>query len=165
VKQGNEVKVSWKTSEEINSKEFVVERSTDGSNFTAIGTVTAKGTAADYSLLDAKPVTGNNYYRLKLVDKDGKIAYTNIIKINFSRQLSVHIAPNPASTVIYVTAENAGTGVTLAIFDQNGKMVRQQRLTAALQQTPVSITGLAKGIYTLKVVGAAEVATQKLVVQ
>ncbi len=165
VKQSNAVRLSWKTSEEINSKEFVVERSADGASFSAIGTVTAKGTASVYLFIDDAPLTGNNFYRLKLVDKDGKAEYSKVIKINFSKQLAVRIAPNPAVNFINVAVENSSSAVTLEIVDLNGKLVRKQQITPASQYTPVIITGLAKGLYTVKVIGSAEVATVKLVVQ
>lgn len=165
VKQADAVKLSWKTSEEINSKEFIVERSTDGSKFSAIGTIAAKGVASAYTLTDATPFIGNNFYRLKMVDKDGKSDYSKVIKINFSRQLVVRIAPNPANTFINVTIENAQTTATLEIIDANGKLVRQQKLLPATPNVPLSIAGLAKGLYTVKVISPAEVATQKLVVQ
>jgi hypothetical protein len=164
-KQNNVVKLGWKTSEEINSKEFIVERSADGSRFTAIGNVGARGVASAYTLTDANPAIGNNFYRLKLVDKDGKSDYSKIVKINFSRQLQVQVAPNPASTFINVSLQNNSSPARLEIVNLDGKLVRQQSLAPSQQYVPVVIAGLAKGLYTVKVISATEVATRKLVIQ
>ncbi len=103
VKDGNTVKVSWKSAEEINSSEYIVQRSADGISFTNIGTITAKGFASDYSFTDANPLTGSNFYRLKQVDKDGKFVYSKVVKINFTKLPGIRISPNPASSYIYLS--------------------------------------------------------------
>jgi len=77
--------LSWNTSQENNSSHFEIERSTDGVNFTRLGKVNAAGNSSNkisYSFNDIHPVTGINYYRLKMVDKDGKFAYSNIVTVN-----------------------------------------------------------------------------------
>ena len=78
-KTDNAVKISWSTEQEINSSYFVVERSADGRNWNNIATVNAAGNSSirmDYSIYDNAPMKGINYYRLKLVDKDGKYDYS-----------------------------------------------------------------------------------------
>ncbi|MBK7307456.1 MAG: hypothetical protein IPI88_10740 [Chitinophagaceae bacterium] len=67
---GNKVDLNWVTANELNTKNFEVERGTDGRNFTKIATVTAKGnssTAISYDQVDPLPIKGINYYRLKLL--------------------------------------------------------------------------------------------------
>ena len=72
------VGVNWTTASEINTKNFVVERSTDGVHFSALGTVAAAGnsnTAHQYQFTDANALNAGAstlYYRLRLVDNDGK---------------------------------------------------------------------------------------------
>ena len=81
---GNTVKLSWKSAEEINSREYIAERSGDGVSYSQVGVVAAKGMPADYSLTDAHPLTGANFYRLKPVDKDNKFVYSKVVKVNFT---------------------------------------------------------------------------------
>jgi|GEM_PF-2223447 len=96
---GTGIKLDWATSTEINTDKFIVEKSADGTSFTTLGTVTAKGnsiTLSNYSLFDAAPVTGNNYYRLKMIDKDGSYTYSVILKVAIGKvKTEVVIAPNP----------------------------------------------------------------------
>src|ERR1700754_3969131 len=78
-----QVQLIWKTKHEENYTYFTVERSTDsGKTFDVIGGL--QGTAAGtYSLLDKKPVTGFNLYRLKQVDINDSITYSKIIPIQY----------------------------------------------------------------------------------
>ena len=75
--------ITWRTGEEINVQHFVVERSTDDANYTAIGTVPAKGSNSDYRYEDASLSHFKNvfYYRLKIVDTDGSYAYTDALPV------------------------------------------------------------------------------------
>lgn len=69
------VKVTWETSTEVQSKNFIVERSIDGIKFTVLGQVVASvnsTTKKTYSYTDQKPFLGKNYYRLKFYDAAGK---------------------------------------------------------------------------------------------
>ncbi|TAH04208.1 MAG: T9SS C-terminal target domain-containing protein [Sphingobacteriales bacterium] len=165
VRNNQAVVINWKSAEEINSKDFTVERAADGRNFTAIASVAAKGTASAYSITDNAPVTGNNFYRLKMTDKDGRFEYSKVVKVNFSKSFSVRITPNPASTLINVAVFNAADAVTVQLIDGTGKVVKQQRLSNLQQNTSIDVQGLAKGIYTVKLVSNAAITTEKIMIQ
>lgn len=66
------VKIQWQTSAEVNVKEFVIEKSSDGLNFNKITTETAKGSSSSYSVFDMNPHSKDTilYYRVKVVDYD-----------------------------------------------------------------------------------------------
>ncbi|MBC7937716.1 MAG: T9SS type A sorting domain-containing protein [Rhizobacter sp.] len=104
----NQTELSWETAEEINTKNFVVEWRTDGTNFTAIGTVPAKGNAYNaYNFLHSTPAEGYNYYRLKMHDVDGGFTYSPIVRTG--KQFSgneMMVYPNPVSSVINITAQS-----------------------------------------------------------
>jgi hypothetical protein len=168
VKQRSLVHVTWSTSQEANSSLFDVERSADGTSFTKIGTVAAKGFSnvrTDYGFDDKQPLAATNYYRLKQVDLDGKSVYSSVVKLNFDRTGGFRITPNPASSFIYVSLENINTAARLQIIDLNGQLVRQQLISQNSSNTVVSLSGLAKGLYTIKLVSAEKLTTQKLVIQ
>jgi len=168
LKQNELVKLTWSTAQEENSQLFDVERSINGINFTKIGTVAAKGFSsvkADYSFDDKQPAGGLNYYRLKQVDLDGKYTYSAVVKVNFARQAGIRITPNPASSYIYVSLENINTTARLQIIDLNGQLLKQQFINQNTSNTTVSLAGLAKGLYTIKLVCAEKVTTQKLIIQ
>ncbi len=163
--ENNTVKLSWTSAEEINSKEFIVERSADGANYTSIGTVAAKGFPSTYSLVDASPVTGDNFYRLKQVDNDGKSTYSKVVKVNFTKLPGIRISPNPASSYLYVNLENINAAATLQLIDVNGKLIQQHLISQGTVNKAISLNGLVKGLYTVKVITKEKVATKKLLVQ
>ncbi|MBK9486069.1 MAG: T9SS type A sorting domain-containing protein [Chitinophagaceae bacterium] len=126
---GNKVDLNWVTANELNTKNFEVERGTDGRNFTKIATVTAKGnssTAISYDQVDPLPMKGINYYRLKIIDFDGQFEYSQvvIIRIEDGIQLVTKVAPNPftGKVDVYLTLTH-NTMVDFRFLDINGRLV------------------------------------------
>lgn len=74
---GTSAKLQWDVAGEVDFSHYLVERSQDGNSFTQFGRVGANGSAR-YQLIDQNPFPGRSYYRLKLVDQDGKYAYSDI---------------------------------------------------------------------------------------
>ena len=148
VKNKTNVQVNWQTTNEINTSHFIVQRSASGTNFNNIGRVEAKNTSSthDYSLTDASPVEGVNFYRLQMVDIDGKTTYNPIIKIVFTGKNELQVFPNPAKNIITVSGlQNKGT---IRIIAADGKAVKQ--LSTKAGNMLVDIGTLAKGIYILQ---------------
>ncbi len=126
---GAKVDLNWVTANELNTKNFEVERGTDGRNFTKIATVTAKGnsnTATSYDQADPLPMKGVNYYRLKIIDFDGKFEYSQvvIIRIEDGIQLVTKVAPNPftGKVDVYLTLTH-NSMVDFRFLDINGRLV------------------------------------------
>lgn len=165
VKNGKSALLEWKTTEETNSASFVVERSADGSNFSSKGTVAAVGQAASYQFTDVSPLAGDNYYRLKQVDKDGKSSYSKVLKLNFGKDALVKLSPNPASSYLHVNLENIGSALTVTLLDANGRSVKQAILAQGTSSADISLTGIGRGIYTVRMVSQSGVQTQKIVIQ
>ena len=169
IRKGNTAELQWKTAQEINTKVFVVERSLDGRNFTEIGTMNAAGNSAvlrSYTFVDNTPANGRNFYRLKSIDKDDKFTTTGVIALNFGTAVYVSLKPNPASSVVYVTMKNSVEPATIQLVDINGKIVKQQFVSfGAAQSIPVSLGGIAKGIYLLKISTNKEVISERLLIQ
>ncbi len=85
-KKDASVLLSWETSSELNNNYFSVERSDDDGEFSSIGIVDGNGTCSQphfYSFTDDDPNTGENYYRLRQVDFNGREHISNIIAISF----------------------------------------------------------------------------------
>jgi len=157
-KQAKKVLLEWSTASEINSDYFDLQRSADGTNFTtALGRLGAAGTSTsvkNYSILDAQPLSNWNYYRVKQVDKDGKVAYSNIAPINFEKAVSVVIVyPNPAKDKLTIeyTATKAGN-VQLQVLDSKGSLVlsNTSNMTVGRNTNTVNISTLSKGVYMLR---------------
>ena len=95
------VTIKWNTLSESKNKNFIVERSLDGSVFSLLENVVAANgpSGHEYSVVDNKPTPGNNFYRLAQVDMDGKTTYFSVLKVIVpvsDNQRFFHLSPNPA---------------------------------------------------------------------
>jgi len=96
--QNNEVQLQWRTAGEINSDYFSVERAAENKEWESITKVSATNNAEQetaYYYIDENPISGSSYYRLKIVDLDGTIEYSEVEAINISPS-SFSVSPNPA---------------------------------------------------------------------
>lgn len=146
--------LTWKTSSETHHKAFEVERSTDGNTFKKWATVVSQSkngnshTPFEYSIEDNQPLSITTYYRLKLIDFDGKWDYSPTVAIEGTtenRPLSIY--PNPAND--YVILEHISSDAHIELYDVLGKKIFSQKATT--NSLKVDISTLNKGIYFLKV--------------
>jgi protein involved in ribonucleotide reduction len=165
----NQVAITWTTSQENNSKEFVVERSSNGVNFTAIGSVAAAGNSnrsLNYSFTDQHPLSGNNFYRLRQVDLDGKAQNSPVVKVVISQGLYVSFGPNPARQFVTINIQNNRGPVAIQLTDLNGRVMQQRSLPATAAQTiQLPVSQLPQGIYLLKVTSTEGIMTEKIMVE
>ncbi len=96
--------INWNTNKEENNDRFIIERSTDGLNFTGIGLVNGAGnrtTVSNYNFTDNDFIEGNNYYRIKQVDMDGHASYSVVVHIinNTTGMGQVHNIKNVTSFI------------------------------------------------------------------
>lgn len=85
--ENDNIKLEWQTAEETNLQKFVIERKTMQSSYTEIATVYPKGDNSYYSYIDQNTykVTSNIYgYRLKIVDNNNQVSYSQEITISHS---------------------------------------------------------------------------------
>ncbi|MBO9615147.1 MAG: T9SS type A sorting domain-containing protein [Dyadobacter sp.] len=150
--ESGQTALEWETSWEKNSREFVVERSGDMKNFTAIGTVVASGETTgriSYAFMDNNPPAGISYYRLKLIDRDGRFTTCQPISVSDPRKWAdIRIAPNPASSkTISLIAPN-GCDAILTLHTASGASVPFRREDDALGHIHlIPIRALVSGIY------------------
>jgi trimeric autotransporter adhesin len=166
-KQNTSAKVSWSTELEINSREFIIERSADGINWTAAGTVMASGNSnitRYYSFIDPTPSRGINYYRLKSVDQDNRFVNSETRSLLFGASSTVLITPNPATDFIKVFMDkDLNTVSQIIVSDVNGRILNKYSTTDL--QKKISTSGFAKGTYLVKVITGENAVTQKIVIQ
>jgi uncharacterized delta-60 repeat protein len=153
LKNSNSIELNWKTANEQNTAAFVIERSTDGRNFTSLSTVQSSGNSSsvrNYSFVDQKPLNGTNFYRLKMVDKDGSFTYSRIIAVNMNAiTKGLQIFPNPARDILHVQTTGLET-ITLQIVDAAGKVVKQEKIQLSGNTSfSVEVQSLPKGKYYL----------------
>jgi hypothetical protein len=152
--------LKWVTENELNVSHFEIERSTDGNRFTKIKAVNSIGNGS-YTAVDEMPLTGNNYYRLKMVDKDGRFSYSEVRFIKVAKSGNViSVYPNPAKDKLNIILSDSNTTASVLIINELGQKVLVKQITA---NTPVSIRHLTKGLYMVQVIANGEIETVKLV--
>jgi hypothetical protein len=171
---GTGIKLDWATSAEINTDKFVVEKSAEGTSFTSIGTVTAKGnsnTLSNYTLFDASPFTGNNFYRLKMMDKDGSFTYSAILKVAIGKIKSeVVIAPNPIKgNKLNIQLSNVEKGsYTVNVFNNAGQQILSKTINHAggsASQVLELPSQIRTGTYQVQIVGTDMKMTKTIIVE
>ncbi len=155
-----QVEVYWETAWEVNSHEFVLERSADAAIFTSVGHLTASGNSDElsrYQMLDQVPHLGETYfYRVKEIDQDGKAFYSAISEVYVGQENSelLSIYPQPAilQKEVYLSYFSAQKEeLSMVLFGIKGNRVREQkRQTAAgLNKIKLDISSLKSGYYYL----------------
>ncbi len=155
--KGTDVQLNWVVSEELNVSGYEVEFSTDGSRFTVIGTVVSSN-SHNYGLLHTAAVKGMNYYRLKSVDKNGKVSYSGVRIVNLGKIAGVLVYPNPATDEVRVTfaAAMINKPVVMSVLSMDGKLVQVQRTAAASQTETLNVSRLSSGKYLLQILAGDE---------
>jgi len=165
--------LSWTTYNEVNFAATSVEKSYTGTDFVAIGSVIGKSANAvnDYLFTDASLEAHRNkvYYRLKLVDKDGKYSYSNVLALNYhGTNEALTVSPNPARDYVIVSVFANKEGKTnLRLVDVVGKTVLTQASYLYKGTNKIMINQLdklQKGLYLVQVVVDGTVQTRKVLV-
>ncbi|MFM9909785.1 MAG: M14 family zinc carboxypeptidase [Chitinophagaceae bacterium] len=118
------IRIDWEAFTDAQHDYFELEKSIDGNNFKAIGRI--NGTPPYYQL-DKNPAVGNNYYRVKQTDKDGKYIYSRVINIINNPRVKLTIYPNPVSEVLRIKVdENRSSTLTVNVMDMQGRIVHNQ---------------------------------------
>ncbi len=168
---GNAAELKWQAKEETGVKEYVVERSAQGSQFRAIGTVSAKGNGAAsnlYMFQDSRPENGANQYRLRVVDANGKFTYSNTVVLRWGG-MGVKIYPNPAREQLNIDFNSTvSTDLDVALYNAAGQMVQQKTVRNVQHQLiQFSRNNLKPGVYMVKMTNlkTGEVSTEKILFQ
>ena len=162
-KEGNVI--TWQTSQEINSRQFVVEKSFDSKLFVPIATIAAAGNSLsplNYRTTDKNVAYKTTYYRLKSVDIDGSFTYSAIAKVNPSKNniSMVNVYPVPANKTINIEWNNKTIGAsTIVLMDINGRTITSALVqnVIGLNKTRFDLSGLQSGQYIVKIITADEV--------
>jgi hypothetical protein len=145
--------LNWATESEVNFDYFSIEKRGNNSEFKEIGRVPAKGgnTKTLYNFSDRNISFETNYYRLKMVDKDGTFEYSNIVTETLeSSAQKLSIYPNPVvNQVAKVQFKSLSAKSTLKVVDVLGKIVLNVQLEAGTNTTDLDLSKITSGQYML----------------
>jgi len=161
---GDKNVLDWTTSSERNTLKFEVERSPQsiGGVFTYIGELPAAGSSnvpLSYHLNDNNPLTGDNYYRLKMIDIDGTFKYSQTIFIRNDKDVVYTnaingIYPNPTSHLINIDYQSAANSkVEIKILNVVGQemSVTEMNTLKGNQLLQMDVSSFADGVYIINI--------------
>ncbi len=143
----NAINLKWFVENEINFLQYEIEYSVNGINFVKTSTVKALQQSS-YSYVFTDKSNSKNYFRLKLVDKNGTFSYSNVAVVD--AKIAFNIYPNPTKNFITIDVSNDQHKYYAIITDMLGKPVKQAML--ASQHNTISTNGFIDGFYTVQII-------------
>jgi hypothetical protein len=166
-KIGKTALLKWSTLQEVNANQFIIERSKDGIYFYPIGTLKASGNTSGvtfYNTSDGAPLSGNDYYRISEVDRDGKTLYSEVKMVSFDfAPATVIISPNPAKDHINISV--AGNKQTLHVYLLNSVGQIISTVIMKDEYNSIPIHAIPPGVYYLKISGGDLSTVKKVVIE
>jgi hypothetical protein len=161
--------LNWKASEE-NFSRYVLQRSTDGKNYSDVAVEFSNTSSSNYTYKDAgiSTTTGLVLYRLKMIDNTGKFIYSEIKTIQISKPtetISLSAYPNPVTNQVRISLPAAwqGRAVNIELYSINGVAVQTTKINSASQTESMLLNTVTKGFYVIKVSCNGEVAQQQII--
>jgi uncharacterized repeat protein (TIGR01451 family) len=173
-KTGSLAQLDWVTLNEIKNDRFEIERSTDGVNFGKVGEVKGAGTTTESSNYQfADPVgsvaAGIIYYRLRIVDIDGKATYSKIVALKLNGSIAIReytVYPNPFTSNIKLNINSTKeTAVTIRISNTSGQALVNRVVTLQPGDNVVvlrDLDALKTGIHFMEIMTEDGQITQKI---
>ena len=165
------VKLNWATASEINAGYYSVERSTDGFDYSGIGTVPAVGNStslSNYELYDNHPPKGTIYYKLTEFDVNGFATFLGYVVINNRASLPMlNVFPNPAQNSVTLRLKNFATPTAnYELYDAHGALINNGTITLdnnGDMDYKMDISDFNAGMYFIKINTGEEILTKTFV--
>jgi hypothetical protein len=155
---GSTVKVEWTSLNEVNIDHYEIERSADGIHFSTLANIRGKnfGRSLDYHYNDLQPFYSNNFYRIKAVDKDGSVTYTQIVNVRIGSigKAAIAVYPSPVITGSFnVALSNLEKDrYNLVLYDNLGHQILNKLIDhpgGSVSQIIYLPAGIGQGVYQL----------------
>jgi hypothetical protein len=163
------IAIEWNIANTTGIVQYEVEKSTDGNTFNNTGHVAATENTFHYSWADESPATGNNFYRIKSIERSGKIQYSQTVKVlNGNKKAGISIYPNPLqNNTINLQFNNQPAGkYNVQLMNNNGQIVFTTIATVTGNNMAQAIAVpqlLAKGVYQIIINNMSETKLQQQV--
>ena len=159
IKVQTKAELKWTAANEVNFSHYNVQKSDDGKYFTSFAKVAAKS-ARVYQAINENPSVGQNYYRLEMVDTDGKKQYSKVLSLVFgSKDNKIAVYPNPSSdntvTLDATFDQNTDVHITWTDIAGRARLTKQQTILQGTNQIAVDISTLENGVYFITTRNAA----------
>ena len=153
-RQSNGNSLNWKVTCTSLNIAMELERSSDSRNFKSVNAITATQARCSqpFDFTDAQPLQGNNFYRLKMIDVDGKISYSPIVLILNGGKTFEFVGLYPSlvnnETVVSISSDKATT-IESRISDMHGRTLKSFKRTIPTGSSLITVdcSNLSAGIY------------------
>lgn len=154
----NKVVLRWKATSETNLNGYSVEYSKNGTSWSSIGYLNAAnaGGTNQYTTTHYQPQSGANYYRLKMLDKDGNFSYSKTATVNFSGKTGLAIYPNPVKSTLTAELYSLQSEIVhVQIIDVAGRVIQSKNVSTKTGNNvfQLNTNNLSKGSYFIIVDG------------
>ena len=122
INENTKIKLIWEVDSEVDFEKYDIERSHNGKEFQKIGSISSNKNES-YYFVDEKPNEGINYYRLKLIDKDGKYTYSKIVSIQIDKE-NYFFVENPVINNDAILVYSNFNDPKFSIYSLNGMEIR-----------------------------------------
>lgn len=147
---GGNAKLTWNVATELNVSAYEVQRSSDASNFSTVGSLPASGKAS-YSFMDTKTPAGKVFYRVKSIDLDGLYCYSPVVELNTgSGAVVLKVFPLPAQNQVTIQHPAATNITKLSLNAEDGRIIRLMVPPQGAVQTTLDLSALKPGLYLLR---------------
>jgi hypothetical protein len=163
-----EVILNWSTASELNNDYMEIERAIDGVQFEVLGRVIGAGTSTlvnHYTMTDENPIEGVSYYRLKQVDFDGTVTYSNTLSVEFGDASNNYVVyPNPGKHGDQLTIVGDITpGTKIELIDQSGKVVLEQQFYRSDDRVLLNLSSVKAGLYAVRFIQGQHIQIERLI--
>ncbi|KAA9038714.1 T9SS type A sorting domain-containing protein [Ginsengibacter hankyongi] len=159
----HQVFLSWHTAAEINTNHFELQWSNNSVNWQTINSQSAKcnnGAGNNVYAYTQNNPGDINFYRLRIVDNDGRITGSNVLRISERNSREIQFYPNPVSNKLLIILQKDEPAV-VQFINSNGRLVKTMKLITTT--TWVDIVNFVPGIYTMKIIQGAAIKEDKIV--
>ncbi len=168
----NAVLLNWVTGSEVNNNKFEIERSKNGEFFEYIGEISGSGTTnqlSKYQFIDKNPSRGINYYRLKQIDLDDAINYSNMIAVKVNSKSGLELYPNPwkNGSVALFMEQQKDQEYSVSIKNIYGVEIFNQKIVSESGKLEIQESNLQKfspGSFVISVSGNGESLVSKFII-
>jgi hypothetical protein len=171
--KGAGVQVEWTNATESDMSTYVIERSANGIDYTTIGQTAPRSNQFDrvsYTYIDAAPLAGTNFYRIRAIELTGKNVYSKSLRVDIGRSpKGISLYPNPVKGSEITIGFSASKGqYSLNVVNTAGQVVFKQQVNHAggtVAQTVALPSSLKSGVYNLLISGDNYKETKMFVIQ
>lgn len=162
------IALTWALERDERCQYFEIERRAvtedyKATEFEKIGQQASIPNYGQYLFVDAQPTTGTWQYRLRLVDQEGTLGYSDIAEISLGNPHQVQMAPNPASGTVTITWGRQNSASTIELLDLAGRCIR--KTTGTNGTATLSLAGIPRGMVLVRVIVEGEEKVMRLVVE